>query len=183
MSHEGATPTISRRLAVAGLGAGGFGAALAATGHAAAQDAAAATATHAIVGLWQNAASGPPAMKDPWTLCVFHGDGTYSEWDGLNAGAALGIWRPAGDRAADLVSIFQETVPRELTESPGSAAFRMTVTLDDTGDVASFAGEIVVRSPEGYPIVTLPDAQWTAARVTFDRNPSTENTVATPPAS
>jgi hypothetical protein len=99
----------------------------------------------------------------------------------LNPGAALGIWRPAGERGAELVVIFRDTMPRELAESPGTATFVMTVEVDDTGDGMTFDGELVVRSAEGYPIVTIPGATWMATRVTFDRNPASPETEVTPP--
>jgi hypothetical protein len=181
MTEQRRNPRFTRRGALAGLGIAGLGGTIPAAS-VAAQEATPDTASHPVVGLWQNQAGPPPALKDPVTFCIFHADGTYLGWDGLNVGLGLGIWRSTGANTAELLFIVRDTTPRDLTETPGTGTFRMTVEVGDTGDAMTFNGEIVVRSPEGYSIVTLPDAQWTANRVSFDRNPASPETEATPPA-
>jgi hypothetical protein len=62
VSTSHSNDTVSRRAALAGLGAGGLGLALAASGRsAAAQDAAAEMASHPIVGAWNAMTPGGPA--------------------------------------------------------------------------------------------------------------------------
>lgn len=168
--------SISRRTALVGLSAGGLGLALAApTRHASAQDATA-TAKHPVVGFWQNKTTGPDSNVMPWVFCLFHADGTYHDWNGLGAGSALGIWRPAGERAVDLLFIYRDTDPTTATEGLGTATFRMTVTVDDTGNALTYDGNLDVRDPAGALLLTIPDAHWTATRVTFDRNPASGST-------
>src|SRR5688572_9211519 len=133
--------SLSRRTALAGLGASGLGLALAVS-HATAQDTVTEMATHPIVGFWQNRVTGPDAEKMPWTFSLYHADGTYHEWNGLDAGTALGIWRPVGERTAELLFIYQDTDPTTATETPGTATFRMTVEVDATGDGLSYDGDI-----------------------------------------
>src|SRR4051794_18116688 len=122
MTNDRTFNTISRRSAIAGLGVGGLGVAFVSARPAAAQDAAE-TASHPVVGFWLNAVTGPGSDISPWTLCIFHADGTFVGWNGLNAGAALGIWRPTGERAADLLFVFLDTDPTTATETPGTATF------------------------------------------------------------
>jgi len=133
MSTSHAKHAVTRRTALGSLGAGGPGLALAARG-AATQDASTAMATHPIVGLWQNAVNGPDAAKMPWTFSVFHADGTYHEWNGMDAGAALGIWRPTGANTAELLFTYQDTDPTTETEAPGTAT---RVTFDSNPSTGS----------------------------------------------
>ena len=175
---------LNRRAALAGLGAGGLGLALAGVARpAAAQDATPeAMANHPIVGLWQEVAGGPDAAQMPWLFSVFHADGTYQSWNGLDSGAALGIWRPTGARAVELLCVYQDTDPTTTSEVPGTATFRIALALD--GDALKGSGNLDVRIPNGAPIVAVPDFPWVATRVTFDRNPATGSTItqATPTA-
>jgi hypothetical protein len=180
MTHQHSTDAVSRRSALAGLGAGGLGLALGAARPAAAQEAATDMAKHPVVGFWQNRVTGPDAATMPWTFSLYHADGTYHEWNGLDAGAALGIWRPAGERTAELLFIYQDTDPTTATETPGTATFRMTIDADDTGDALSAKGNLDVRDPAGTLLLTIPDAKWTSTRVTFDHNPATGSTAVTP---
>src|SRR5688572_15530999 len=172
---------VSRRAALAGLGAGGLGLALAAgTRGAAAQDAAADTASHPIVGLWQEVAGGPDAVQMPWLFSIFHADGTYQSWNGLDSGAALGIWRSTGERTVELLCVYQDTDPTTTSEVPGTATFRIALALD--GDALEGRGNLDVRTPDGTLIVAVPDFPWVATRVTFDVNPATGSTVTAMPA-
>lgn len=171
--------SVSRRTAIAGLGAGGLGVAFSATvRHVAAQDAAE-MAKHPVVGLWQNAVTGPDAAERPWTFGVFHADGTYQDWGGLATGTGLGLWRPTGERTADLLSVVQDTDPTSATDTSGTATFRMAVEVDATDDAMTLAGTLDVQAPDGGLIVAIPEARWTASRVTFDRNPATGSTSGT----
>jgi hypothetical protein len=177
MHHHEAGSVLSRRTALTGLGAGGLGLVLAATAqHVSAQD----TANHPVIGLWQNKTTGPDSDVMPWTFSQFHADGSYLEWNGLGAGAALGIWRPAGERTVDLLFVYRDTDPTAQTEGLGTATFQMTVEVDEAGDALTFGGDLDLRDPAGNLLLAIPDATWTATRVTFDHNPATGSTVTTP---
>jgi hypothetical protein len=104
MSTPRTTDPVSRRTALAGLGAGGLGLALATTAHhASAQDAATETASHPIVGAWRAITPGGPA------LTIFHPDGTAVFADPpTTVDPALGVvsrslgiatWEPTGARS------------------------------------------------------------------------------------
>lgn len=173
--------SVSRRTALAGLGAGGLGVALAAARPAAAQDAAAEMAKHPIVGFWQLDSGPNPPTGRRFDFLLIHADGTHNDWNGLAAGSALGIWRPTGERTADFLSIYLDTDPSTAAEAIGTATFRMTITVDDTGDAYTADGSLDLRDANGAPIVTLP-AHWTCVRITFDHNPATGSTMATPTA-
>src|SRR5688500_17531350 len=94
---------VSRRTALAGLGAGGLGVALAATSrHSAAQEATpAALASHPIVGVWMVTTPMGPS------LAVFSADGSNIQGvptanagpQGVTfTGAQVGTWAPDGER-------------------------------------------------------------------------------------
>jgi hypothetical protein len=123
---------VSRRSALAGLGAGGLGLALAATvRHAAAQDAAAEMANHPLVGTWMTGTG-------PLDLAVAHwdadGDMTNNGLfavpgpDGtvIHSNPFAGVWEPDGDRGIHITF--------------------MAVTYDAAGAVT---GTITV---DGYPV-------------------------------
>jgi len=101
--------TVSRRTALAGLGAGGLGVALAARGNtAAAQDSATEMAKHPIVGNWMVSTPAGPAMA------VFLADGTNIQ--GLPATQAgpngvvfvstqVGSWEPVSERGVHFTGV------------------------------------------------------------------------------
>jgi hypothetical protein len=174
MSVSTNSNSVSRRAALAGLGAGGVGLAVMATArHASAQDAAA-----PLVGAWQwNSGADHP---EPNTFAIFHADGTYTEWNPV-AGAAIGIWRMTGDRAFDLLFIFADTDPSPDVAAwgPGSATFTITGELDASGNALNAMGTIDVRDAGGVQLATVP---WTrpAIRLSFETNPSSGSVPATP---
>ena len=102
--------SVTRRTALAGLGAGGLGLALAATvHHASAQDATAeAMANHLIVGVWNSMTPGGPS------LAIFHADGSASFADTVSSvdpahgvvgrSPGFGAWEPTGPRSIHFTS-------------------------------------------------------------------------------
>ena len=190
MNHHSAFPPsgLSRRAALAGLSAGGVGLALGATGRpAAGQDAG--TATHPIVGLWQYDSGWPPQPGDPdWAFQIFHADGTFTTWGGLNIGTALGIWRSTGERTGELIIIWRDTDPNlGGAEGPGTATFHFDLEVDAADTTLTFSnGTIDVRDPYGTHL--FPPGSFgggvsdirPVTRVTFDRNPMTGSTVTAP---
>jgi hypothetical protein len=175
--------SVSRRAALAGLSAAGAGLALAAAGtHVAAKATTGDMAAHPIVGLWQLDPGPNSPTGSKFDFFLVHSDGTYNEWGGLAVGVALGIWRPTGERTAELMHIYVDTDPTTKTETLGTATFRTKVQIDDTGNAYTADGDLDLRDDNGVPIVTLP-AHWTAMRITFDHNPATGSTIpATPTA-
>lgn len=161
------TNSVSRRGALVGLGAGGLGLALAAAARGAAtQEAAAEMAAHPLVGLW-----------------MF--DGTDVNGNGLNAGAAPGLWQPTGARTAEVLQIFRDTDPFPGgTAGPGTATFRSTAEVDATNTTVSSADATLdLRAHYGTHLFPPgPFGSGSATRVTFDVNPATGSTVAAPPA-
>ena len=181
-------PSVSRRSALAGLGAGGLGLALAATARpAAAQDAATEMATHPLVGLWIFNGAVDPSQGPEWMFELYHADGTYVNWNGLNAGAALGIWRPTGARTAEVLLIYIDTDPFPGgVEGPGTAMFRSTLEVDEAGATVTYSG-VTLDGRDQYGTHLFPPGPFplpSSTRVTFDRNPATGSTVveATPTA-
>lgn len=174
--------SVTRRVAIAGLGASGLGLAVAnATRPAAAQDSTPDDATRSpLVGMWQW--NNFPESPEPATFAIFHADGTYTEWQPV-AGQAIGIWRMTGVRTFDLLFIFTDTDPSpDVTKwGPGTATFTITGELDETGNALTATGTIGVRDAGGVHLVDVP---WTrpATRVTFETNPSTGSIPATPAA-
>ena len=85
MTSEHAAPSVSRRSALAGLGAGSLGLAAAVTARPAAAQEPAAMAAHPVVGLWQFKSMDPGADQSTG-FEIYHADGTYTSWGGLDTG-------------------------------------------------------------------------------------------------
>ena len=126
--------SVSRRTALAGLGAGGLGVALAATTrHAAAQDAATERAAHPLVGTWMTGTS-------PADFAVAHWDadgnmtnnGLFAlpgpDGSVIHSNPFAGVWEPDGDHGIHITM--------------------MALTYDAAGAVT---GTITV---DGYPVAT-----------------------------
>jgi hypothetical protein len=85
-------------------------------------------ATHPVVGLWRFT-NGEGDATFP-SLGIFHADGTYIEDYPDESSFSLGLWRPTGDRSAE-VTIYQNyVVDDKLVNGEG----RWTVEVDETGD-------------------------------------------------
>jgi hypothetical protein len=135
------TNPVSRRTALAGLGAGGVGLALAATAqHASAQDTAAEMATHPLVGTWMTGTGTGDFGVAHWDA---DGDMTLNGLlptpgpDGtvIHGSPFAGVWEPDGDR--------------------GIHHTMMALTYDAAGAVT---GSVTV---DGYPVATEDgDAFW-----------------------
>ena len=173
--------SVSRRAALAGLSAAGAGLDLAAAGaHVAAQATTGDTAGHPMVGLWQLDPGPNPPTGSRFDFFLVHADGTYHEWGGLAVGSALGIWRPTGERTADLMLNYVDTDPTTKTETPGTATFRTKIQIDDAGNASTADGDLDLRDENGTLILT-PPVHATATRITFDHNPATGSTIPATP--
>ena len=188
MTTEQPVRSVSRRAALAGVGTAGLGLALANSAHPAAGQDTAAIASHPVAGLWQYDSGWPPNLGDPdWAFQTFHADGTYMTWGGLNIGAALGLWRPTGERTAELLLIWRDTDPfLGGTEGPGTAAFRFDLEVDESNTTLTYSNDAIdARDPYGTPLFPSGPIEGVSAirpvtRVTFDANPMTGGTVTTP---
>jgi hypothetical protein len=130
MTARIATP-VSRRVALAGLGATGLGVALTARG-ATAQDASAEIASHPIVGAWRASTPGGPS------LVIFHPDGTATFADAPTA----------ADPALGLVNQGLGVARWELT---GKRSVHFTATALRSDATGVFLGFVTV---DGYPEVS-----------------------------
>jgi hypothetical protein len=192
MSFRPDSRTLTRRSALAGLGAGGFGLALAAR-PTAGQDAPTDVASHPVVGLWQTMAPLYSDLPPDPAFEVFHADGTYTTWSGWDLGAALGIWRPTGARTAEVLYIWVDTSPfptgQDQRSQRGTATFTFRLDVDEANTTLTYAdGTMDLRDAAGTHLGAPSSfAGRTAIRVTFDTNPATGSTVladsATPPGS
>ena len=179
MTNSRSNSTVSRRFALASLGAGGLGLTLAARSHrTAAQEGAGDLASHPLVGLWQLPIIGPDAAVSPWAFQIYHADGTMSSWNaGLTAGV-LGLWRPTGERTADVLWVMQDVA------DDGAAltlTFRLTFEVDETGDRSTNTGDLDIRDAGGVQVAAIPGLEGTSTRVTFDVNPATGSTASQAP--
>ena len=158
-----ATTRVSRRTALAGLGAGALGVALAAHAqHAFAQDATPAAhisrAGHPLVGAWVVTESDAQPVPIA-TYAIFDVDGTWLHYGGraLYGGEgilAIGAWRPTGERTADAVEIYERLmsfedlldltapVPADALAQP-DFKFRFTAEVDAGGNAFRTEGYVV----------------------------------------
>jgi hypothetical protein len=163
MTTSNTRPSVSRRAALAGLGAGGLGLAFAAGRHgAAAQDA----ATHPIVGVWMVTTRFGPAPS------IFAADGTVTiARPATQAGpqgvafvsSEVGTWEPISERGVHFTSVH--------LQSDANGTYTGSVTIDghpivsedgqsfvddspDSGPTIRDAAGNVVAAPRGQPPVT-----------------------------
>ena len=159
---------VSRRTALAGLGAGGLGLALAASAWpAAAQDTTSeAMASHPIVGVWNvNAPAGPD-------IAVFAADGTNTHAlptasagpQGVRfASALVGTWEPIGPRTVHFTAV------QQISDANG--AFVGTVTIDGHPTVSEDGQTLRDDAPE--TTVTIRDAAGIVVDVITGGPPAT----------
>ncbi len=173
---------VSRRTALAGLGAAGAGLALAATVHpAAAQEATPdALASHPIVGTWfeEFDPGHPGALLD---VTAFHADGTVTESHPIG-GTGIGIWRPTGERTYDQVVKFQNVSDRPGTFVPGTVTGTFTLTIDEGGDTLAYEGTVDLRAMDGTTITNFPTSGSGARRMTMESAVPPTTPAATPAA-
>ena len=87
-----------------------------------------AMATHPVVGLWRFTNEvGDDTFP---SLGIFHADGTYVEDYPDESSFSLGLWRPTGERSAEVTVYQNYVVDDKLANGEG----RWTVEVDETGD-------------------------------------------------
>jgi hypothetical protein len=151
---------VSRRTALAGLGAGGFGIALATTARqASAQDASpAAIAGHPIVGTWIIDRNIPTTAEVP-VVVVFTADGGFID---PNQGVA-GVWEATGPRSAAM-TIIPFPGGRESTMY---AVVRATWEIDEGGTTMRGPANVTVVAADGT-VVATDELSSTATRLLVD---------------
>ncbi len=150
-------------------------------------DAVTVMATHPLVGTWQQHALEGPAVTG---VVVFHADGTMVATSPYR-GVRVGIWRPTGERTAELVLIELLPIGMEANLTPegeevGAVTYLETATIDEKGNTVSFDGIYDTRDasldpltgPHSFGSLTLAPA----TRVTFGQVPGRDSTMATTPA-
>ncbi len=148
MTNHPLTTAVSRRAALAGLGAGGLGLALAAgTRGAAAQDASIDKAAHPIVGAWY--ADFDPA--NPGTLFVytiFHADGTRTDVHPF-AGAGIGAWEATGERTGRAINKYMNiaTAPGDFVQ--GTVTVWSTFSVAEDGNSTTEDVVVELRASDG----------------------------------
>ncbi len=152
--------SVSRRTALAGLGAGGLGLALATRGPgASAQDT---TASHPLVGAWL-------ALTPQAAPAIFGSDGTVvlgfpasqaGAQDVEFVGPALGTWEPTGERSGRF------TVVQALSDATG--AFSGTVTIDGGQPMVSEDGQTFIDDRSGVTVTVRDPANNVVAVIPFD---------------
>jgi hypothetical protein len=152
-------PSVSRRTALAGLGAGSLGLALAAASRpAAAQDTSTAMAKHPIVGVWLVTTPIGPSFA------VFSADGVNIQGvptaqagpQGVTfTGAQIGTWEPISDRGVHFTGVQLQT--------DASGKYLGSVTIDGHPVVSADGQTITDQSPA--TTITVRDATGTVVNV------------------
>ena len=137
--------SVSRRAALAGLGAGGLALALAAR-QASAQDATpGAMAGHPIIGTWIIVRDITNTTEVP-VVVVFTADGGFVD---PGQGVA-GAWEPTGPRSAAMTII-----PFTDGGAGGYAVVRATWEIDEGGDAMSGPATVTVVTPDGTVVAGI----------------------------
>jgi len=152
--------TVSRRTALAGLGAGGLGVAMAASGrHAAAQDASPVSmAGHPLVGAWV-VDRNPDDHTDPPTAVVYTADGG---WIDPVLGVA-GMWRATGPHSAEWTAF-----GLVAQGAQGYFALRTSAEIDEAGQTFTGTGTVTIVAPDGTVVNTIaggPNSHGTRLRM------------------
>jgi hypothetical protein len=145
MPHDPKTSSsLSRRTALAGLGAGGLGFAVG-TRSVAAATPGLSTAGHPLVGTWflTTSSTNPTDADD---LFILHADGTYVEAN-ADGSVRLGVWEPTSPTTATL------TITAYSRDAAGASAggitIRLTITLNPDGNSYVAEGTIELTAPDG----------------------------------
>ena len=163
--------SVSRRAALAGLGAGGVGLALGAPARGvAAQDAASGTAAHPIVGLWTHV-SGPGTPPGLRAFTAIHGDGTLNSVHSFG-GAGVGAWRATGERSVRWILKYLNIAdaPGQFVE--GTVTVSGSLTVDEAGTTVTEESTIDIRTPDDAVVATFPFTT-TFVRVPVEAPPAT----------
>lgn len=159
---------LSRRTALAGLGAGSLAAALAARG-ASAQQAATDPASHPIVGVWRNV-TGPETPPGLRTINAIHGDGTLTGVHSFG-GAGVGAWHPVDARAVRWIIVYFNIAdtPGQFVE--GTVTVAGSLTVDEAGTTLTEETTVEIRAADDAVVASFPFTT-TFARVPAEAPPA-----------
>jgi hypothetical protein len=102
---------------------------------------------HPVVGAWAwDTDAADPA--NALSYGAFHADGTYVEVHPL-VGVGVGVWRPTGERTADLTIVFQDVDPTPAGVAPGTLVIQAAVEVDPTGGALTAPFNSEGRAPDG----------------------------------
>ena len=168
MTTSNTGPSVSRRTALAGLGAGSLGLALAARGHSAgAQDAASQMAAHPIVGVWM--VNTPrfglaPSIFFPDGTVVVARPATQAGPQGVAfVSSEVGTWEPVSARGVHFTSVG--------LRSDANGTYTGSVTIDGHPTVSEDGQTFVDDSPDSGP--TIRDAAGTVVAAPRGQPPVT----------
>jgi hypothetical protein len=168
---------MTRRTAIAGLGAGGLGlAAAAAARPAGAQE----SAAQPFVGLWtqQKSADLPPGFINFTTI---HADGTISSIHSF-AGAGVGAWQSTGERTANWTIKFLNLAGEPGGYVSGIVTARSALTLAADGNSIAEDAVIELIGSDGANVGTFPFST-THVRVSVEPPPDLGTPAAGTPSS
>lgn len=169
--NASASNTISRRVALSGLCAGGLGLALATPRlSASAQDTEPDTmANHPIVGTWVF-----DFPTDNFGTLVgyssFHSDGTRTDLHPY-AGSGIGSWRPTGERSAESILKYQNIAVEPGAVVPGTVTVWESETLDQSGESMSFDPVVELRDIDGTVLALFPAPGQPVRRLVIEPPP------------
>ena len=100
-------------------------------------------ATHPLVGLWRTVVTNQGDTPFA-SLSTFHADGTYTEVlpDG---GVLSGLWQPVDERTATVTAYLTYFMDDRMV----NAEIRLTVEVDETGNVLTEEGTVVGLYEDG----------------------------------
>ena len=152
------TPSVSRRLALGGVGAAAAVAGLNRVNTVRAQESGNAMAAHPLVGAWR-VANDPtePNSSEPAepAYYVFHADGTALTSTAV-AGVGVGVWRPTGERTADRSVSYVDLDPDPNHLEHGEATGSTSVTVDESGTTFTETGTVQGKAIDGTVLFTIP---------------------------
>jgi hypothetical protein len=129
------TSSVSRRLALGGVGA-----------------------SAAVMGLNRvstvRAQGAGSDLADP-SYYVFHADGTALTSTAV-AGVGVGVWRPTGERTADRSVWYVDLDPDPNYLEHGEATGSTSVTVDESGTAFTETGTVQGKAIDGTVLFTIP---------------------------
>lgn len=145
MAMQSSSSSISRRTALAGLGAGALGVSLAAAHHVSAQDATpGAMAAHPIVGTWIIDRDVTTATEAPSIVVVTADGGVIDPSQGV-----AGAWKATGERT------IAWTLVGTLPANEGTIVVRSTGEVDETGMSQTGTYTVTIVAPDGSVMTTI----------------------------
>src|SRR5829696_1215592 len=143
-------PSVSRRLALGGVGAAAAAVGLQHMSPVRAQESGSDMTAHPLVGAWR--VTNDPAEPSYY---VFHADGTALTSTAV-AGVGVGVWRPTGERTADRSVWYVDLDPNPNHLEPGAATGSTSVTVDESGTTFTETGTVQGKAIDGTVLFTIP---------------------------